>query len=167
VSCDSPGTAAVDELSSVGWTIGTGGPGGTPALVVLLELALLPELFLLELLLLELLLDELLALRELLGRPAGDAAGAPDEGPAALSLGLFAVPVVVPVVDAAPVADVVAVVVEGVFPFWAQGGRFGSSCARIGSIAEDARRRAPSSGRKCGILRWEAQARRWAVDIGD
>jgi hypothetical protein len=137
-------------------------------LFVLLELALLPELFLLELLLLELLLAELFALLELLGRPA-DVAGAPDEGPTALSLELFVVPVV-PVVDVAPVvpvADVVVVVVEGVFPFCAQGGRFGSSCARMGSIAADASRNAPSSGRKCNILRWEAQARRWAVDIRD
>jgi hypothetical protein len=152
VSCDSPGTAAVDEVSSVGWTIGTGGPGGTPVLFAPLELALLPELFLLELLLLELLLAELLALRELLGRPADDAAGAFDEGPAALSLELF----VVDVVDVVPVAGVVVVVDEGVFPFCAQGGRFGSSCARMGSIVADTSRNAPSSGRKCNILRWEA-----------
>jgi len=155
-------------VSSVGWTIGTGGPGGTPALFALPELALLPELFLLELVLLELLLAELLALREPLVRPA-DGAGAPDEGPAALSLELFVVPVapVVDVVPVEPVEDVVAVVDEAAFPFCAQGGRFGSSCARMGSCAADASRNAPSSGRKCHILRWGAQSRRWAVAIGD
>jgi hypothetical protein len=146
--------------------MGTGGPGGTPALFALLELALLPELFLLELFLLELLLAELFELRELLGRPAVDAAAVPDEGPEALSLELFVVPVV-EVVPVAPVAEVVELVDGGVLPFCAQGGRFGSSCARMGSIAADASRNAPSSGRKCNILRWEAQARRWAVDIRD
>ena len=92
---------------------------------------------------LELALPELFALRELLDRPADGVAGAPDEGPAALSLELF----VVDVVPVALVADVVAVVVDVVFPFCAHGGRFGSSCARTGSIATDISRNAPSSAR--------------------
>jgi len=107
--------------------------------VTLLELVLL-----LEPVLLELALPELFALRPLLDRPAADVAGAPEEGPAALSLELF----VVDVAPVVPFADVAAVVVDVVFPFCAHGGRFGSSCARMGSIAADTSRNAPSSARQ-------------------
>jgi len=121
-----------------------------PALLGLLELVLLMEL----------LLAELFALLELLGRAVLCLAGAVDEGPAVPSLELF-------VVDVGVVPDVGEVADDEVFPFCAQGGRFGSSCARMGIIAAHISRNAPSSGRRCSILRWEAHARRWATDIGD
>src|SRR5271155_4062958 len=144
-SCAAPGTGSVDEVSSEGWTMGTGGPGATPALPAPPEA--LPFFALRDRVALA-----APALAPLgLGVPGLAVAGLPEEGPALPSA---------PALLSAEVSFDPLLAGGLVLFFCAQGGRFGSSCALTGRIATHSIAHTQSGARKYPSLRCKAEARK-------